>query len=367
MKHVRQALWVLALFTITSGAGCDGEGDVDAGPAPDGFVPMDDGGTGDAGDPGMCAGVSCMLDAHCVPETGECECDEGFGFVDDVCLELSPDDPALRTEAEVCEAWQSGHVENAGNPWMAGATMCDPGTMPMEAIDDTLRRVNLFRWLAGMPDVTYDGSAHSEMMECAHMMSVNMSLSHDPPMSWTCWTMGGAAAAGRSNIAWGYSSPGDAIDGYMTDVGTMSLGHRRWILGQRLGSVEIGYSEAGSRPGQCLGVFGRGGSTSRTWSAYPNQGFAPIAMVQSRRGVVTWSFQAYDFDLLPTTTVEITEQSSGRVRPVMTYLTGGGGPPPSIGFVPQGWEPSAGETYRITIVGTSTGDIRYETTLVSCP
>ncbi len=335
---------------------CDGE----AAPA-DGDIP-----DLDAGDPGMCVTVTCDVGERCVPETGECVCADGFAREGD-CVEIPPDDPRLRTEAEVCEAWATGHVETAATPWMAGAGGCDPGTMPTEAVDDTVVRVNAFRWLAGLPPIAYDGSAHAELMDCASMMSQNSALSHDPPMSWTCWTSGGADAAGRSNIAFGYGTSADAINGYMTDVGTMSLGHRRWILGTRLSSVEVGFSASGGRPGQCLGVFSRGGSSSRRWTAYPNPGFAPIEMVSSGRGEVTWSLQANDFDLPDTTAVQVELVGSDRQRPVHHYLTGGGGPPASVGFTPQSWSPRAGETYRVTVSGTAIGDIVYETTLVRCP
>ena len=32
----------------------------------------------------------------------------------------------------------------------------------------------------------------------------------------------------------------------------------------------------------------------------------------------------------------------------------------------RGWSPQVGETYRVTIVGTSSGDITYEVELVGC-
>jgi uncharacterized protein YkwD len=273
------------------------------------------------------------------------------------CDALPPGDPAGRTQSEVCDAWNQGHVENASPAWTAGSTTCDPGTLSPDAIDDTLRRVNMFRWLAGLPPVSHDDSRHDEMMECAHMMNVNGSLSHMPPSSWECYTSGGAGAAGRSNIALGYRSPGAAIDGYMRDSRTMSLGHRRWILGSRLGSVEIGFAGRG----QCLGVFAGGGSTDRAWTAYPNQGFAPIETAQD-----TWSFQAYTVSLASDSDVEVTRVGDGMDMPVEVYQTGGFGPPPTIGFIPSGWSPNPGETYRVTITNTSEGDITYETTLVGC-
>jgi len=312
----------------------------------------------DAGPPGPCDGVTCGANAECDPMTGACACDDGF--IPDGssgCVMLPPGDPAGRTQAEVCAQWNDGHVENSSMAWTAGAGTCDAGTMDPVAIDDTLRRIAMFRWLAGLPPVDHDASRHGELMECANMMNVNGSLSHNPPMSWTCWTSGGAAAAGRSNIALGYRTPGSAIDGYMSDRNTPSLGHRRWILGARLGSVEIGFAGRG----QCLGVFGGGGSTDRPWTAYPNQGFAPLALAQ-----YTWSFHGNTVSLPSSAYATVQRMSDGMELPVDSYLTGGGGPPPTVGFTPMGWEPAAGETYRVTIHGTSDGDIVYETTLVDC-
>jgi len=358
--------------TLRVGVGGGGDGGFDSGitlmldggpPPPDGAgpPPPDDAGPPppvDAGPPaGPCDGVSCGANASCAPATGACVCDAGFIDRGGSCVTIPPGDPAGRTMAEVCDAWRMGRVENASPAWTAGATMCDPGTMSAEAIQDTLRRVNLYRWLVGMPAVNHDASRHSEMMECAHMMDVNNSLSHRPPSSWTCYTSGGASAAGRSNIALGYRTGGSAIDGYMSDRGTTSLGHRRWIVGERLTTVEMGFAGRG----QCLGVFSGGGTSDRDWTAYPNPGFAPIETASA-----TWSFHADGVRLGGSSYAEVVRVSDGASLPVMSYLTGGGGPPPTVGFTPMGWTPAAGETYRVTIYGTSAGDVVYETTLVRC-
>ncbi|MBX3275177.1 MAG: hypothetical protein KF729_33235 [Sandaracinaceae bacterium] len=319
----------------------------DAGPPP-----MTDAGP----PPGPCDGVTCMANARCEPTTGSCVCEPGFTRMADTCVALPPGDPAGRTRDEVCAAWNMGRMERAATPWVAGPTMCDPGRMDPEAIDDTLRRVSMYRWLAGLGPVNHDSSRHSELMECAHMMSVNNRLSHSPGTDWTCYTAGGAAAAGRSNIALGYRTPGSAIEGYMADRNTPSLGHRRWILGERLTAVEIGFAGRG----QCLGVFGGGGTSERAWTAYPNQGFAPIETAQN-----TWSFHVNHFSL-GSASATVVRVSDGAELPVSSYLTGGGGPPPTVGFTPMGWTPAVGETYRVTITGTSRGDIVYETTLVGC-
>lgn len=325
---------------------------VDAGPTP---PPSEDAGPPrvDAGPGDPCAGVACPEHARCV--SGACRCQPGFTAMGMSCVALPAGDPAGRTREEVCDGWRAGHVENGA--WQSGSGSCDPGVLPAEAIDDTLRRVNLFRWLAGLPSVSHDGSRHRELMECAHMMSANNALSHNPPSSWSCYTSGGASAAARANIALGYPTSAWAIDGYMIDRGVPSLGHRRWILNHSLGSVEIGFSGRG----QCLGVFNFGGGAERAWTAYPNQGFAPIDTALNQ----TWSFHAHSIGLRGTG-VAVERASDGAVLEVESYSPGLGGPPPSIGFTPRGWTPRAGETYRVTIQDTSVGPIVYEVSLVDC-
>ncbi len=314
----------------------------------------------DAGPPDPCAGVSCPANAACDARTRVCVCRPGFIDEGSACVAPPPGDPATRSEAEVCEAWRAGHVENARQAW-SGEGACGPGAMPPEAIDDTLRRINLFRWLAGLPPVTDRPEEHLAQMECAVMMSANGSLSHSPPMRWNCYTAAGAGAAGRSNIALGYGTPGAAIDGYMLDRSTPSLGHRRWILNPPLGRVGIGFASP-SRPGQCLSVFDRSGPGSdRSWTAYPNPGPAPIFLAEGE-----WSFQAHGVSLSGGSTAIVVRVSDGMELPVTTRQTGGGGPPNTLAIVPDGWRPAAGETYRVTITGLSVGELTYETTLVSC-
>lgn len=339
------------LFEDDAGAALARDGAIADAGASDAVAPT----TPDAGPIDPCASVRCGAHAHCT--AGACRCDEGFVDSSGTCVAPLPGDPAGRTEAEVCDAWRAGHAENAWPAWTEGTSECDPGTMPADAIDDTLRRIDMFRWLAGLGPVGHDASRHREMMECANMMNVNGMLSHTPPSSWTCYTSGGAAAAGRSNIALGYPTPGAAIDGYMSDEHTESLGHRRWILSPSLGQVEIGFAGRG----QCLGVFDGSGSSDRPWTSYPNQGFAPF-----ETATITWSFQANSIELNADASVEVQRLSDGATLPVEQYQTGGYGPPPSIAFTPSGWAPAAGEAYRVTIHGTSGGDVSYEVHLVSC-
>ncbi len=340
----------------TDAPGVDAPG-VDA-PGVDAPGALDGGVDGGPDDP--CLGVACDPGAMCV--AGECVCREGFVDDGSGCVAPPAGDPATRSMSDVCDGWNAGHVTNASPEWMDDGLTCGPGVMARAGIDDTLRRINMYRWLAGMTPVVDDPARHAGMMECAAMMSVNAMLSHSPPMSWTCYTAAGATAASRANIALGYGSSPAAINGYMRDRNVDSLGHRRWILSSRLASVGIGFSSTGSRPGQCLGVIGgTGAATERPWSSYPNQGFAPM-----ETALDVWSFQPYAMSLTGSSAGSIVRTSDGADMPVLSERQPSGGSVDAVKMTPMGWMPVAGETYRVTITDLSTGELSYEVTPVDC-
>lgn len=378
---VRRAL--PALLVLVSLAGCTGEiersmlerdgGSVrtdGGGPRPDGTVPIEDGsmpeidgdvppadGGADGGPTDPCATVTCGANEVCDPAMGAtCVCAPGFVDMGSGCVAVPPGDPAGRTMAEVCEQWRAGHVENASPPWIAGSGMCDPGMLSSVAIDDTIRRVNLFRWLAGLGPVVNNAGEHAAQQECAVMMTANSALDHMPPSSWDCYTSGGAAAAGRSNLALGVRSSPQSIDLYMDDSGVSSLGHRRWVLNGPLGRVGIGF--AGNA--QCLSVFDGSGSSDRAWTSYPNPGPAPIETSSA-----LWSFHSNRSDLR-SASVTVVRVSDGTELPVSVSHPPNGFGPSTVAWDPQGWAPEAGQQYRVTVSGFDGGPVTYVVSLVSC-
>jgi hypothetical protein len=228
--------------------------------------------------------------------------------------------------------------------------------MPPEAIDDTLRRINVYRWLVGLAPVVDDPRQHPADQACALMMYVNRRLDHMPPMSWACWSMEGFQGARTSNLAIGVGSAAQAIDLYMDDSGVPSLGHRRWVLNGPLGRVGIGF--AGNA--QCLGVFDGSGSSDRLWTAWPNPGPFPIDAV---RGL--WSFHSNRISMR-SATVAVVRVGDGATLPVSVDHPPDGFGPSTVSFQPMGWGPRVGERYRITIDGISGGPITYEVEPVSC-
>ena len=341
----------------TDAAPPDPEPSVDLGPAADGGPTPGDLGpseTVDSGPVDPCATVRCGTNARCTE--GVCRCLPGF--VDaggGTCAPVEPGDPAGRTRDEVCTAWNESRVANAaGGGWSEPSATCDPGTLSNVAVEDTVRRINGYRWLAGLDPVTDDTAQRVGDQACALMMSREGRLSHTPGTDWACYSEAGATAAGRSNIAYGVSSSPQSIDLYMGDRGVSSLGHRRWILAPRLGKVGIGFAGRG----QCLGVFDTSGSSTRPWTGYPNPGFAPLPTAAH-----SWSF--HTGSALRDATVEV--RSGGSVLPVTVYSPGGTyGRQEAIAWDPSGWTPTAGVTYEVTVSGFADGPVSYSVTLVDC-
>ncbi len=303
-----------------------------------------------------CASIMCGANQRCDEATRACVCLPGFVDNGGAGCDAAPaGDPSARTMTEVCDGWREAHRTTAGSAWTPGAMDCDPGSMPRDAIDDTLRRINGFRWMIGLGPVVDDPGRAAQQQACAVMMYRNGSLSHSPPTSWRCYTAEGAAGAGSSNLALGTGTSADTIDLYVDDGGVASLGHRRWVLNGPLGRVGIGFAgNAG-----CLGVFDMSGSSDRMWTAWPPPGFAPSDTTRA-----WWSFHS-NRGSVTDATIRMVRASDG------TDVTG------TIHRVPEGygvstvaWSPTeatVGQRYRITATTTSIGEITYEVEIVGCP
>src|SRR5579871_1129478 len=107
---------------------------------------------------------------------GSTTCDPGYVEVNGSCVVAPFVDPASRSPSAVCAAWKQGHLLTDGNPWQPGAMQCAPGTLSRAGIDDTLRRSDLFRWLAGLAPVTDDATWDANDQLCAVMEAANGTL-----------------------------------------------------------------------------------------------------------------------------------------------------------------------------------------------
>jgi uncharacterized protein YkwD len=299
-----------------------------------------------AADASVCDGASCSADAG--QGTANVECS------DPLCS---------RGTAEVCERWNARVARPSGTSWWtAGAAACDLGTIVDGSKQDALKRINTYRWLAGLADnVVENTSQFQDAQSCAVMMAVNGAIDHTPPNSWACRTPEALAGAGSSNLSAG-ADLGGSIDNFMRDSGNeTTLGHRRWFLNPPLGKVGLGYAENSSGVGySCVGVFDQSGSAGRSWVAYPNPGPAPLPLAQSM-----WSFSATGLDP-DNVDVEVYHKADNKSLGIeVTKLADGFGQP-AVGWRPKGWDVVPGVVYRVVVTQRGQSPIEYEVLPVSC-
>jgi hypothetical protein len=262
---------------------------------------------------------------------------------------------------EVCERWNEDREDLSEGTWSGSVESCDPGDISADARENALRVLNLYRFLADLPEVETDDERDAKAQDCALIMHANASLSHNPPQSWACWSADGAEAAGHSNIA---TAPGVmAVDLYMVDPGNATtLGHRRWILSNGLGPVGLGSTTNSS----CMWVLGGSGPGGHEWTAFPPPGEFPYEAVGSSWTSIDetgWSVQS---DAIALSGAQVTITADGDQLPVaVNALEPGYGSAHAISIIPQGWTTQPDTTYHVEVTGI-TSPISYEVDVVDC-
>jgi len=292
---------------------------------------------------------------RCDASAASCPCPRGFGQDDGECLPVLPGDPETRSEAEVCAAWNA-EVNDPSSWFVDAPTTCEPEALTDAVIEEALARINLHRWLSGTLPVRYASGNEEAWQQCAVIQAAAGSLDHHPPRTSRCYTPGGARAAGRSNLSLGTPSVAAAVTGQMRDNGAenaLSLGHRRWLLGSTLASVQVGYSHGAA----CIGAMNEG-PRGAEWAAYPNPGFAPMALFG-----VPWSFQSN----FPLDGVQVTVTDGGAELPIRVYrpIKPSIGRQSSVAWEPQGWEAVPGHEYDVRIT-TSARRVEYVVKPTEC-
>ncbi len=276
----------------------------------------------------------------------------------------APDTSDHSAEA-TCARWNGDRADMGEGTWNGSIADCDPGDISADGRANALKLVNLYRWLADLPTVTTSDDRNAEAQACALIMDANDNLSHDPPMDWTCWTQTGHDGASQSNIS---SGPGvSSIDAYLTDGGNEdTLGHRRWVMSNSLGPIGLG--STGAMGASCMQNLTGTGKAGKAWQAWPPPGVFPLQAVKPGRfggslDSTGWSIQS---DKIKLDTATVTVTSSGNPLPVtVTLLPGGYGSNYALSIVPDGWQTTAGQTYSVSVSGTST-PISYDVNVVDC-
>jgi uncharacterized protein YkwD len=264
--------------------------------------------------------------------------------------------------------WKDDHVITAPQPFSRATTNdCDAGTLSAGGHADTLKRINLFRWLSGLGPTTVNTALDTQQQQCANMESwwdfTSPASPHSPPTTAKCYTAAAATGAGSSNLAWGMG-PAASIDQFVQDNGNAStMGHRRWIVNPPLSGVGLGYWEGGGTYGRamCMSVFGTAGTgPNPPFVAVPNQGYVPVQVA-----AWTWTFSSAKGGTA-NAMIAMTRVGDSTSMPVTRMTLQQGFGQPAISWKPMGWTPAAGETYRVTVSGLTGGDVTYLVKPVTC-
>ena len=123
---------------------------------------------------------------------------------------------------------------------------CQAGEVSEQEKQKVLDRVNFIRSLHGLDPVEYNPAGDEQTAQCALIISANRKLSHTPDTGWTCWSQDAYDGCNSSNIyiQWGRARDEFAsetiVDGFMTDEGVETLGHRRWLIDPWLADISFG-------------------------------------------------------------------------------------------------------------------------------
>ena len=325
--------------------------------------------TGASSSTGMVATCSpvCGANQSCEAVTLSCVCNPGFVQQGSACTAAPVGDPTSHTLEDVCDHWKAGHVVTEPAPLVTTGAECDAGSLKQAAITDTLTRINMFRWMAGLGPTSDSAAYDADAQKCANLESWwpwTSGNPHAPPSSSKCYTPEGGATAGQSNIAWGSGHPAQAIDQFMEDGGNdTTMGHRRWILNPPLGPIGIGYWEGGGKYGnaECLRVFGSsGGGPTPSWVSIPTAGFAPIETAGW-----TWTFHG-SLGGIADATASVLRVDDNMALPVTMKKLSQGYAQETTSWVPNGWKAEAGKTYRVTVSGLAGGNVVYDVKPVTC-
>ena len=252
-----------------------------------------------------------------------------------------------------------GASENVPMDWSGSFAGCIPGTNSTTYLEAVMRRVNYFRAMAGIPSsITFSNEYTRKAQLAALIMGANNSLSHFPPVSWSCYTADGYEAAGKSNLSLGSAGP-QAVVGQVQDNGAnnTAAGHRRWILYPQtrvMGSGNVSATGPNS-PADSLWVFDPFYGTSRpatrdNFVSWPPPGFVPYPVVYAR-----WSFSYPDADF-SSATASVT--SNGVPLSVAREAVTNGFGENTLVWVPAGLDPN-----NLTSFSRPASDTVYHVTL----
>lgn len=251
--------------------------------------------------------------------------------------------------------------------WSGSTETCVAGAASQEFTDATLESINWFRQMAGLAPVTEDPAASEEAQAAALMMQAQRALSHFPGPDWSCYSDLGSDGASQSNLYLGRTGV-RATSGFIEDPGAnnVALGHRRWILYSRLGTVGIGNTSSAS----ALHVIG-GWTPERysetDWVSWPPPGFVPEDVIYPR-----WSTSFVGDGVVDFSDAQVTVTRDGESLDVTMLPVVAGFADPTLGWEVDTAGAAPGDNdYVVDVTGVTVGDTEvsrtYTVTSFYCP
>ena len=244
-----------------------------------------------------------------------------------------------------------------GNGWTGDGASCNAGRASAAAREAAITVINYYRALDGLAPVSENAAATRTAQQTALMMFVNNTLSHNPSTTWTCYSDAGGTAAGESNLALGYATAGQSIDGYMDDGGPMpqEVGHRSWILYPPQSQVGVGIAGNGAGSGYAIQLWGQDGMQNNSRPAsgtpWPAPGYFPFQNLPSQY----WSYAEPGRDF-GSARVAVTKNGKPLATSGVTQTTGFGDPK-AFWTMPKLTRPARGtsDKYIVTLSGVRGG------------
>lgn len=280
---------------------------------------------------------------------------------------------------QVREFYNSVYTSSEGTPIdsTADTADCFAGTNSPVFAEVTLRRINWFRAMAGIPAAeTFDSGENAEDQEAALMMSAQNELQHvEIPPTWNCFNTEGTNASANSNLALGNDGP-DAITAYIWDNGANNyeVGHRRWILypqTQIMGTGDVPQQGADNSANATwvfdANIFGTRPTTRTPYVSWPPAGYVPYQVVYPQ-----WSFglsNNYGAVVADFTNATVSMMSNGVPVSVtiQPYVAGYG--ENSLVWYPSSLDPATGATFPFsgsdTVYSITVANIKFGTATVS--
>ena len=292
-----------------------------------------------------------------------------------------------RSIAEVCDRWQQDMpIAILDDFWQPGEDSCDPGKLASESIDDGLRRVNFYRWIADLSPLIKnpDEDAWRDTANCAVVSAYNESPDpHHPLDTATCYSQSALNGASTSSIDYTPYVPAVTIDRLIFDTGDTNagtVGHRRSLLAWYYSVFAVGYARvrAGTDEmdgGTCVQVtyekFTPSTNLSERISAYPPPGVMPHELtLQALKGSTTaplqWHMNIMDVSFEHATTRLYHQTADGpeqldAATGILTEMARDG----SGIWIQPAQDLPPGE-YVVDIDGTDAGAIGYRVVLTDC-